>query len=390
MCKENPIFFIYLTIKCFYMYDIPTLPLTCDVETKTVLKQVAKSSRALAELKGAVLSMPNTSILISTLSLQEAKDSSAVESIITTHDELYRATISRNTAISPAAKEVRDYSNALIFGYEQVAKRGILTNNDIIEIYRKITHNDAGFRTTPGTTLKNDQTGEIVYQPPQNKDDIVSYMNNLESFINDSDLSDLDPLIKMCIIHHQFESIHPFSDGNGRTGRVINILYLVLMKLLDLPVLYLSRFIIKNKAEYYHWLQAVREDGSNWEEWVLFLLRGIEETANETIKLVSDIKSLMMEYKHFIRKELPKVYSQDLLNNLFKHPYTKIDFVSEELQVSRPTATSYLNQLAELGVVEKVRMGRDNFYINAKLFNLLMNAFHYEQRLYSTKTIVTA
>ena len=333
--------------------------------------------------------MPNTSILINTLSLQEAKDSSAVESIITTHDELYRASFSSANTISPAAKEVRDYSFALVYGYEQVKKKGLLTNNDIVEVYRRIKHNDAGFRNTPGTTLKNDLTGEIVYQPPQLLDDIVSYMSNLEKFINEDDLSEIDPLIKMCIIHHQFESIHPFSDGNGRTGRVINILYLVLMKLLDIPVLYLSRFIIKNKAEYYHWLQAVRDDSNNWENWVLFLLKGIEETANETTKLVLDIKSMMMAYKHRIREDLPKIYSQDLLNNLFRHPYTKIEFVMDELQVSRPTATSYLNQLTGLGILEKVKMGRDYFYINSRLYNLLINAFHYEHTLDASQRIVT-
>lgn len=361
------------------MYDIPALPLKYDLETKKVLKQVALSSRALAELKGAVLSMPNTSILISTLSLQEAKDSSAVESIITTHDELYRASITKSVNISPAAKEVQDYSAALIYGYERVRGRGLLSNNDIIEVYRLIKHNQAGFRDTPGTTLKNDLTGEVVYQPPQNKEEIVSLMSNLELFINENGLSDLDPLIKMCIIHHQFESIHPFSDGNGRTGRVVNILYLVLQGLLDFPVLYLSRYIIKNKTEYYFWLQAIRDNAENWEGWIIFLLKGVEETAKETVKLVLDMKSMMLEYKHLIREKLPKVYSQDLLNNLFRHPYTKIDFVADELQVSRPTATSYLNQLTGIGVISKTKMGRDNFYINERLFNLLMNAFHYEQ-----------
>ena len=371
------------------MYNIPTLPLNYELETKQVLKQVALASRALAELKGTVLSMPNISILISTLSLQEAKDSSAVESIITTHDELFRASLSRNTSISPAAKEVQDYSSALVYGYEKVKERGLLTNNDIIEIYRKIKHNDAGFRNTPGTALINDITKEIVYQPPQGLDTITEMMSNLELFINNNELSDLDPLIKMCIIHHQFESIHPFTDGNGRTGRVINILYLVLQGLLDIPVLYLSRFIIKNKAEYYRLLQSVREDPSFWESWILFLLKGVEETAKETIQLVLEIKNLMLEDKHIIRSKLPKVYSQDLLNNLFRHPYTKIEFVSNELQISRPTATSYLNQLTEIGIISKMRLGRDNFYVNEKLFTLLMNAFHYElvgaQRFIKTK-----
>lgn len=371
------------------MYQIPILPLQQDVETKAVLKQVAKAHRRLAELKGAVLSIPNTTILINTLSLQEAKDSSAVESIITTHDELYKAELSLHTATSPAAKEVQSYSEALIHGFELVKKHGLLTCNDIIEIYKRIKHNQAEFRTTPGTTLINDQTGESIYQPPQNYDEIVSYMSNLEKFINDSSLSDLDPLIKMCIIHHQFESIHPFSDGNGRTGRIINILYLVLQDLLDLPVLYLSRYIIKNKGEYYRLLQDVREK-AEWEEWILFLLKGLEETSQETVSLILNMKNLMMEYKQKIRSQLPKVYSQDLLNNLFRHPYTKIDFICNELNVTRPTAVSYLNQLIKEGFLAKVKLGRDNFYLNIKLFDLLLNAFHFDVTGHNESQIATA
>lgn len=360
------------------MYRIPTLPLKIEVETKAVLKQVARSHRRLAELKGAVLSIPNTTILINTLSLQEAKDSSAVESIITTHDELYKAELSFHTAVSPAAKEVQYYSSALLYGFELVKKHGLLTCNDFCEIYRRIKHNDAGFRSTPGTSLINDRTGETVYQPPQSYDEIVSYMSNLERFINDDAMSDLDPLVKMCIIHHQFESIHPFSDGNGRTGRIVNILYLVLQGLLDLPVLYLSRYIIKNKGEYYRLIQAVRDDG-DWEQWILFMLKGLEDTSVETVSLILDIKKLMMEYKQKIRKELPKIYSQDLLNNLFRHPYTKIDFVCSELNVTRPTATSYLNQLVGNGLLSKMKLGRDNFYLNTRLFDLLINAFHMDK-----------
>lgn len=357
------------------MYQIPELPLKQEIETKAVLKQAAKSHRRLAEQKGAVLSMPNTTILINTLSLQEAKDSSAVESIITTHDELYKAELSLHTAITAATKEVQSYSEALIHGFELVKQHGLLTCNDMIEIYRRIKHNQAGYRVTPGTALINDRTGEAVYEPPQSYDEIVSCMSNLEKFINDDSVSDLDPLVKMCIIHHQFKSIHPFSDGNGRTGRIINILYLVIQGLLDLPVLYLSRYIIKNKGEYYHLLQAVR-DNQEWEAWVLFLLKGLEETSQETVELILKMKSLMMEYKKGIREQFPKIYSQDLLNNLFKHPYTKIDFVCDELGVSRPTATSYLNQLVDAGFLTKMKLGRDNFYLNMNLFDLLINAFH--------------
>lgn len=359
------------------MYTIPTLPLKQDVETKEVLRQVAKAHRRIAELKGAVLSIPNKTILINTLSLQEAKDSSAVESIITTHDELYKAELSLQSSISPAAKEVQSYSDALIHGFDLVTKHGLLTCNDMIDIYRRIKHNEAGFRNTPGTSLINDRTGESVYQPPQNYDEIVKHMSNLEKFINDNSLSDLDPLIKMCIIHHQFESIHPFSDGNGRTGRIINILYLVLQDLLDLPVLYLSRYIIKNKGEYYRLLQAVR-DNDEWEQWILFLLKGLEETSQETVELILAMKDLMLDYKKKIRSQYPKIYSQDLLNNLFKHPYTKIDFVCSELNITRPTATSYLNKLVNAGFLTKMKLGRDNFYLNIKLFDLLINAFHYD------------
>jgi Fic family protein len=356
-------------------YQLPFLPLDFEIETKAVLKQAIEANRRLAELKGVVKTMPNASILINTLVLQEAKDSSAIESIITTHDELYKAELYVQQVISASAKEVQTYAEALKQGFLFVSEKKLLTNNSIIEIYRNIKLNDAGFRTTPGTTLKNERTNEVVYEPPQSIDAINEYMSNLERFINDKSVSDLDPIIKMAIIHHQFESIHPFSDGNGRTGRIINILYLVQQGLLDLPVLYLSRYIIRNKAKYYELLQNVR-DNNIWESWVLFMLKGVEETAIETISLIEEVKGLMKEYKNDIRTNMRKIYSQDLLNNLFRHPYTKIEFVMNELSVSRPTAVSYLNQLEKRGIVNKVKLGRENFYLNEKLFDLLVNAFH--------------
>jgi len=357
-------------------YIIPTLPLPFDVETKVVLKQAAVAHRRLAELKGAIKSMPNASILINTLALQESKDSSEIESIITTHDELYKAQVSPSLFTSAAAKEVENYNSALFLGYDEVKKNGLLTCRTIIKIYQAIKNNTAEFRQTPGTTLKNEQTKEIVYEPPQIYEEIVSQMNNLELFINDNELCDIDPLIKMAIIHHQFESIHPFSDGNGRTGRIINILYLVMHDLLDIPVLYLSRYITHNKGMYYQLLQDVREN-NNWEKWILFMLKGIEETSQNTTFLVEKIKNLMMKYKHRIREELPKIYSQDLINNLFRHPYTKIEFVKKELNISKPTAISYLNLLCECQnpFLQKIRIGRDNYYINTELFELLQNPF---------------
>lgn len=361
-------------------YVISELPLSFEIETKAVLKQTIEANRRLAELKGVVKSMPNASILINTLALQEAKDSSAIESIITTHDELYKAELFVQHFTSAGAKEVQTYAEALKKGFEIVSKSHLLTNNAIIEIFRNVKLNDAGFRVTPGTTLKNERTQEIVYEPPQSIDLIQAYMSNLERFINDNTISDLDPLVKMAIIHHQFESIHPFSDGNGRTGRIINILYLVQQELLDLPVLYLSRYVIKNKARYYQLLQKVRDEQA-WEEWILFMLKGVEVTAIETISLVEGVKKIMAQYKKEVRDSLPKIYSQDLLNNLFRHPYTRIEFVMKELSISRPTASSYLKQLEKRGLVVKVKLGRENFYLNERLFDLLVNAFHLDTEL---------
>jgi Fic family protein len=353
---------------------IPLLPLSIDLETKPILKKLTKACLALAELKGVTEIIPNQNILISTLSLQEAKDSSEIENIITTHDELYRSDASAKQFVSSATKEVYSYAAALRSGFEKVLDKGLITNNIILEVQATIEENDAGFRKVPGTELKNDQTGEVVYTPPQDIGQINILMDNLEKFINDDSLSDIDPLTKMAVIHHQFESIHPFYDGNGRTGRIINVLYLVKHGLLDSPVLYLSRYINQNKGEYYRLLQAVR-DSDAWEEWVLFILDGVEQTSLQTIRLIRDMRDLMQSYKHKMRDELPKIYSQDLLNNLFCHPYTKIDFVVHELKVHRNTAKKYLEELVRIGLLEKHKMGKENFYLNASLFELLSNPF---------------
>ena len=353
-------------------YQIPILPLKEDIETKKVLKKVALARTALAEMKGVVASIPNEKILLNTLSLQEAKDSSEIENIITTQDELYQSDFSAHKFKSPAVKEVYSYSQALLTGFANLQKKGILSTNQILEIQSILVENKAGFRKLPGTMLKNDRTGEVIYTPPQNHDDIVQHMNNLELFINDNSISNLDSLVKMAIVHHQFESIHPFYDGNGRTGRIINILYLVNEGLLDIPILYLSRYINQNKGKYYALLQKVRDE-SAWEEWIMFMLDGVESTSRQTIEIVKNIKDLMQEQKQKIRTELPKIYNQDLLNNIFKHPYTKIDFVMSDLAVSRLTATRYLDELTKIGVLEKKKMGRDNYYVNHELFTLLSN-----------------
>jgi len=346
-------------------------PPDVDLETKPVLRATAVAHRYLAELKGLALSIPNESILINTLSLQEAKDSSEVENIVTTHDELFKADLFEETS-NVAAKETALYAQALREGFITVKETGLLTNNQILDIQQILEQNRAGFRKLPGTELKNRRTGEVIYTPPQDHQQIVELMSVLERFINEDGQDDCDPLIKMALIHFQFESIHPFYDGNGRTGRIVNILYLVSKGLLNIPVLYLSRYIIQNKSEYYRLLQVVRDSGV-WEEWVLFMLQGIAETSRQTIKIIQAIKELMLESKHRIRNNLPRIYSQDLINNLFRHPYTKIVYVMEDLQVTRITATRYLDLLSEEGILEKQKHGRDNYYINKSLVEILLN-----------------
>ena len=349
--------------------ELKKLPLKKDIESKKILKKSTIAHRALAELKGVVLSIPNENILINTLGLQEAKDSSAIENIITTHDDIFKAELNLDGFKSLNAKEVQNYISALKKGFTLISKNKILTNNDIILIQSELEKNNAGFRKVPGTAQKNATTGEIVYTPPQDYGTILELMANLEQFINDETLSEFDPLVKMGIIHYQFESIHPFYDGNGRTGRIINVLYLVMNNLLDLPILYLSRYIIENKGQYYKLLQEVRET-DNWENWILYMLDAVEQISKETIVLIGEIKKLIFEYKNTLRDNY-KFYSQDLLNNLFKHPYTKIEFIEKDLGVSRITASKYLNQLAKDGLLKKEKLGTGNYYINEKLIEIL-------------------
>lgn len=353
-------------------YELKLLPPSGEIETVEVLKKLSAAHRHLAELKGIVPSIPNESILLSTLSLQEAKDSSAVENIVTTHDEMYKATLFSDLMQDSAAKEVSRYAKSLQSGYELVKQSGLLTVNHICEIQKQLEDNSAGIRKLPGTELKNQKTGDTVYIPPQNYQRILELMSNLEQFINDDSVCEIDPLIKMAIVHFQFESIHPFYDGNGRTGRIINILYLVAKGLLDIPVLYLSRFIIQNKERYYHYLQTTRTSG-NWQPWIVYMLEGVAVTSRQTTQMIKDITALMMQHKHRIRAELPKIYSQDLINNIFRHPYTKIDFLKDEVGVSRLTATKYLDKLTESGFLEKFKAGRHNYYINRPLLELLIN-----------------
>lgn len=337
-------------------------------ESPTILKRLAAASRQLAELKGVAASIPNQEILVNILGLQEAKDSSEIENIVTTHDELFRDAAFPKEAVGGSAKEVLRYRQALRTGFEAISATGLLTSKHIQDIQEALERNSAGFRKVPGTTLE-DSTGRVVYTPPQDAADIVALMTDLERFINDDALFEADPLIKMALIHHQFESIHPFYDGNGRTGRIINVLYLVKHGLLDIPVLYMSRHIVRTKSDYYRLLQTVRDEDA-WEEWVVYLLTAVEETARQGIETVVAIRNALFDTKHRIRDAF-RFYSQDLINNLFTHPYTKIQLVERDLNVSRITATKYLDALAEAGFLEKRKIGRSNYYMNVALTEIL-------------------
>ncbi len=343
------------------------LPPLQELETPAVLRALVDAHRYLAELKGVAKTIPNEGILISTLSLQEAQSSSEIENIITTQDALYKQEL--QTSVSdPIAKEVAYYAAALRSGFDKVKQQDALTLNTIMEVQQTLEGNKAGFRKTPGTVLKNNRTGEVVFEPPS-PELVPQYMSDLESFINAE--QKLDPLVCMALIHHQFETIHPFYDGNGRTGRIINILYLMLAGLLDTPILYLSRYINQTKDEYYTELQKAR-DTHEWEAWLLYMLKGVSSTAVHTIDLVQKIQKLLIELKQEIR-EKHKFYSQDLINNLFRHPYTKVAFLEEDLGVSRATATRYLDALSDDGPLQKHRLGRENFYINHRLITVLFN-----------------
>ncbi|MBP6664343.1 MAG: Fic family protein [Chitinophagales bacterium] len=342
-----------------------------NFETVALLKALNKASRALAELKGESKTIPNEMILINSLGLQEAKESSEIENIITTQDDLFRWQIDDSFS-DIATKEVHRYADALKVGFALVKKHQLLTSNYIIEIQGVLESSKSGFRKLPGTVLK-DSNNQTVYMPPQSYIEIEKLMHELDVYINDDDFHPIDPLIKMAIIHYQFESIHPFYDGNGRTGRIINILYLVQKELLDIPVLYLSRYIVNNKADYYNHLQTTRET-NNLEPWIIWMLNGVEDTAIKTVELIRKIKNEIAYFRAVIEQNAPKIYSKELLNNLFKYPYTKIKFLEEDLQVHRQTATNYLEQLVTLHLLEKVKLGKTNFYINKKLFEVLQNA----------------
>ncbi len=348
--------------------QLPFLPPKFNIETVTVLKKVASARAALAELKGIADIIPNQNILINSISLKESKDSSEIENIITTNDELFKALSSDLKNFDASTKEVIFYREALWEGYKDLKKTKILSVNAINSIQEKILKNNAGIRKIAGTKIQNTKTGKAVYTPPDGMQLLNNLLANLESYINMN--GDVDPLIKLAVIHYQFEAIHPYHDGNGRTGRIINILYLILKQLLDIPVLYLSSYIIRNKSKYYELLLSVTKN-QEWENWILFVLNGIEQTSRETIIKIREIRDLLDETIKIVKEKAPKIYKKDLIELLFEQPYTKIDFVTKRKIAARETASKYLTELTKLGILKVYKLGKENLYLNVKLFKIL-------------------
>lgn len=348
--------------------ELPLLPPIEELETKDILKASIQAHRALALLEGSLLHLPNPSILLDSIGLQEAKVSSEIENIITTHDELFQYAVAERTA-EKGTKEVLHYKEALWQGYEEVKSKGVLTTNLFVKLVQIIKENQSGVRNTPGTKIINDQTGDVIYTPPTGEDVIREKLKNLEEFLNLDDDA-LDPLVKMAVAHYQFEAIHPFNDGNGRTGRIINILYLVQQGLLSQPVLYLSRYILEHRTNYYQLLREVTEQ-DDWQRWILFMIRAVEETSQLTLKKIDDIKIAMATMAEAMKKELPNIYSKDLVEVLFQRPYSKRQFLEQAGIVKVKTAGTYLAALEEKGFLKSVELGKEKLYLNKMFMEIL-------------------
>lgn len=349
--------------------DLPLLPPSKDIETKKILRKTISAGRVLAQLNGTLLNLPNPTLFLDTIYLQEAKASSEVENIITTNDELYRSFVAEKKIENLSTKEVLSYKKALWLGLEELKAKPFITTNLCIKIVQCIKQNNASIRVTPGTTLSNNR-GEIIYTPPSGETIIREKLANLEKFINEE--SNIDPLIKMALLHYQFEAIHPFVDGNGRTGRILLLLYLKLSGLLEVPAIYLSEYIIQNKNDYYTKLRGVTEN-ENWEDYILYMLDMIEQTASKGLKRLYLITQAIEEMSTNIKTKLPKMYSKDLVEILFRLPYTKRQNLIDDNLGNAKTVGNYLIALEQNGILESVKVGKEKLYLNQKLLKILEN-----------------
>ncbi|MDA8364868.1 MAG: Fic family protein [Gammaproteobacteria bacterium] len=366
-------------------YDsLPRLPPKADLETRPILKACIEARAALAELKQAGDLLPNQTILINTIPLLEARASSEIENVITTTDRLFRfAQEEADGQADPATREALRYRTALYRGYESL-KRRPMTTATAVEVCRTIKGAWLDIRRVPGTALANDATGKVIYTPPQGEDRLRTLLANWERFLHKTD--SLDPLVRMAVGHYQFEAIHPFTDGNGRTGRILNLLYLVEQELLDLPVLYLSRYIIQRKSEYYRLLLAVTTDGQ-WEKWIVYMLEAVGETARWTTSKIRSIRELMDDTGNTVRTKAPAIYSHELVELIFVQPYCRISNVVDEGIAKRQTASVYLKALCDIGVLKEVKVGREKLFINPRLMTLLTKENYPAQRFSANKQV---
>ncbi len=347
--------------------DLPELPPAVEIESRDILKACISAMTELAKANALVKTLPNETVLVHTLPLQEARRSSEIENIVTTNDELYRAMTSNNIQTSPHTKEVLRYREALWTGMDSMRNRDIINTPLLEHICSRIRDIQTSVRQDR-VKIQNAVTKETIYTPPTGYENIIRLLTNLEHFINED--NGLQPLVKMAIMHYQFEAIHPFPDGNGRIGRILNILYLMQQGLLDVPILYLSRFFIQNRSEYYRYLREVTEEGK-WEQWILYVLAAVEQTSRETAHTIETINTLIGNVITHAQGKTKAIERKGFVDLLFKWPYCKINIVEEELQCSRITSTKYLNEITELGLLERRKIGREYYYINSNLMNLL-------------------
>jgi Fic family protein len=349
------------------MIKMKTLPFDINLDTVKILKELNLANNSIGELKGVMNLLPNPNIILSLLAVGESKDSSAIENIITTYEDIYKEMITKKP-ISRAAKEVNNYKKAMDTGYDELKNNGFISTDTLVRIQEIIEPNKGGIRKLPGTVIKNMDTNEIVHTPPQSESDIRDLLKNLEKYLNNVD--EYDPLIQLALIHFQFESIHPFYDGNGRTGRILNILYLVMKGKINQPILYLSKFIIENKNKYYELLKICNQDIKNIDEFVSYILKGIYETSNYTISMILRVNELINITKETMKLRLSDIYSDELITHLFSYLYTKNEFFRESLNISRPTATKYLKALEKEGFLVSERVGKEVVYKNIQLLNI--------------------
>lgn len=349
--------------------DLPLLPPKVDLETKEILKKVVLAREALAKLDASNKRLPNQYILVNSVVLQEARLSSEIENIVTTNDELYQAMATEQKNINPGTKEVLHYPRALWEGFEFVKKNGFMNTNFFIRTVNIIKENQSGIRQMLGTVIANPRTEEIFYTPPEGENVIREKLKNLEDYLNNNS-DGIDPLVKMAAVHYQFEAIHPFYDGNGRTGRIINILFLTMRGLLERPVLYLSKYIIENKGEYYKSIREVTEEGK-WEKWTMYMLNAVESTAKYTENKINDICLLMDKTGEMMKAKNSNIYSRELVDVLFRLPYCKRKFLTDAGIAKEKTAGKYLLELERAGLLKAEKVGREKLYINKPFFDLL-------------------